>query len=116
MRFGSYGSIPIRPSARRRLIVPSDRTIGAILWRGPFVTVCYKHRSRAVPGCSDCGKVLTPVSMLYPPLDPNERFRQRRSSARRRKRLQRSALIAVLLALVAAFGLGAQLVGGGGPE
>jgi hypothetical protein len=51
--------------------------------------------------------------MLYPPIDPNERFRQRRRSARRRKRLRRSALIGVLLALVAVFGLGAQLVGGG---
>jgi hypothetical protein len=50
--------------------------------------------------------------MLYPPIDPNSRFRQRRASARRRKRLRRSALIAVLLALVALFGLGAQLVGG----
>jgi hypothetical protein len=56
--------------------------------------------------------------MLYPPIDPNSRFRQRRASARRRKRLRRSALIAVLLALVALFGLGAQLVGGnvGGNE
>jgi hypothetical protein len=54
--------------------------------------------------------------MLYPPLDPNERFRQRRMSARRRKRLRRSALIAVLLALVASVGLGAQLVGGDSPE
>jgi len=50
--------------------------------------------------------------MLFPPIDPNERFRQRRASARRRKRLQRGALIAVLLAVVALFGLGAQLVGG----
>jgi hypothetical protein len=54
--------------------------------------------------------------MLYPPIDPNERFRQRRRSARRRKRLRRSALIAVLLALVALFGLGAQLVGGDEPN
>src|ERR671919_3126953 len=56
--------------------------------------------------------------MLFPPIDPNERFRQRRASARRRKRLRRSALIAVLLGLVALFGLGAQLVGGnvGGNE
>jgi hypothetical protein len=54
--------------------------------------------------------------MLYPPIDPNERFRSRRASARRRKRLRRSALIATLLALVALFGLGAQLVGGDEPS
>ena len=50
--------------------------------------------------------------MLYPPVEPNERFRKRRAAARRRKRLQRSALIGVLLAVVALLGLGAQLVGG----
>jgi hypothetical protein len=51
--------------------------------------------------------------MLFPPIDPNERFRQRRAGARRRKRLQRSALISVLLAVVALLGLGAQFVSGG---
>ena len=51
--------------------------------------------------------------MLYPPIEPNERFRRRRDSARRKKRVQRAALIAVLLAAVASIGLGAQLVGGG---
>jgi hypothetical protein len=51
--------------------------------------------------------------MLFPPIDPNERFRQRRTSARRRKRLQRSARISVLLALVALLGVGAQYVNGG---
>jgi hypothetical protein len=50
--------------------------------------------------------------MLFPPLDPNERFRSRRAAARRRKRVQRGALIGVLLVVVALLGLGAQLVGG----
>jgi hypothetical protein len=54
--------------------------------------------------------------MLFPPVEPNERFRQRRAAARRRKRRQRAALIGLLLGAVAAFGLGAQLVGGDGPE
>jgi hypothetical protein len=53
--------------------------------------------------------------MLYPPIDPNERFRKRRQSARRRKRLRRSALIGFLLAIVAVVGVGAQLVGGDSP-
>ena len=31
--------------------------------------------------------------MLFPPIDPNERFRERRAAARRRKRLRRSAAV-----------------------
>ena len=54
--------------------------------------------------------------MLYPPVEPNERFRQRRAATRRRKRRQRAALIGLLLGAVAAFGLGFQLVGGDDPE
>jgi hypothetical protein len=49
--------------------------------------------------------------MLFPPIEPNERFRHRRAAARRRKRRQRGALIGVLLAAVASVGLGAQLLG-----
>lgn len=49
--------------------------------------------------------------MLFPPIEPNERFRHRRAAARRRKRRQRAALIGVLLAAVALLGLGAQLLG-----
>jgi hypothetical protein len=52
--------------------------------------------------------------MLFPPIDPNERFRERRASVRRRKRLRRSALIGVSLGAVALLGAGAQFVGGGG--
>jgi hypothetical protein len=47
--------------------------------------------------------------MLYPPIDPNERFRARRAAARRRKRLRRGLLIAVLLGGVTVLGAGAQL-------
>lgn len=59
--------------------------------------------------------VLDPVSMrLFPPIDPNERFRSRRAAVRRRKRLRRGALIGMLLVGVALLGVGAQLVGGAG--
>lgn len=54
--------------------------------------------------------------MLFPPIDPNERFRARRAAVRRRKRLRRGALIGILLLGVALLGAGAQLVGGGGPS
>src|SRR5438093_5915507 len=50
--------------------------------------------------------------MLYPPIDPNERFRQRRAAARRSKRLRRGALIGASLGGVALLGIGAQFVGG----
>src|SRR6266516_3626843 len=51
--------------------------------------------------------------MLFPSIDPNGRFRERRAAARRRRRLRRSALIAALLACVALLGVGAQFVGSG---
>lgn len=65
-------------------------------------------------GRVDCGKVLNSVSRLFPPIDPNERFRKRRAAGRRRKRLRRGALIGTLLVGVALLGAGAQLVGGTG--
>src|SRR5438105_6104205 len=49
--------------------------------------------------------------MLFPPIDPNERFRQRRAAARRRKRLRRGGLIGVSLGGVVLLGVGAQFVG-----
>ena len=52
--------------------------------------------------------------MLFPPIDPNERFRERRAAARRRKRLRRTGLIGTLLVGVALLGVGAQFVSGGG--
>jgi hypothetical protein len=48
--------------------------------------------------------------MLFPPIDPNGRFRERRSAARRRKRLRRAVLIGALLSAVALLGVGAQFV------
>lgn len=54
--------------------------------------------------------------MLFPPIDPNERFRQRRAAARRRKRLRQGALIGASLAGVAVLGAGAKLAGGAHPS
>jgi hypothetical protein len=49
--------------------------------------------------------------MLFPPIDPNERFRERRASVRRRKRLRRRAAVFVTLFAVALLGVGARFVG-----
>src|SRR5574338_1093820 len=52
--------------------------------------------------------------MLFPPIDPNGRFRERRAAARRRRRLRRGTLIGALLVAVVVLGAGAQFVHGGG--
>lgn len=49
--------------------------------------------------------------MLFPPIDPNERFRERRAAVRRRKRLRRSAALGAVLLVVLLLGMGAQFVG-----
>jgi hypothetical protein len=49
--------------------------------------------------------------MLFPPIDPNERFRERRATARRRKRLRRSGAVGAFLVLLALLGVGARFVG-----
>jgi len=49
--------------------------------------------------------------MLFPPIDPNERFRERRATARRRKRLRRSAAVGAFLFAIAVLGVGARFVG-----
>jgi hypothetical protein len=49
--------------------------------------------------------------MLYPSLDPNERFRARRDAVRRRKRRRRAALAALLLLVVLALAGGMTLAG-----
>ena len=54
--------------------------------------------------------------MLFPPIDPNERFRERRATARRRKRLRRSAAVGSILLAVLLLGMGAQFVTDGGTE
>ena len=54
--------------------------------------------------------------MLFPPIDPNERFRDRRATARRRKRLRRSAAVGSFLFAIAALGVGARFVGAGESE
>jgi hypothetical protein len=49
--------------------------------------------------------------MLYPSLDPNERFRARRDAVRRRKRRRRAAVAGVLLLTVLALAAGMTLAG-----
>jgi hypothetical protein len=51
--------------------------------------------------------------MLFPPVEPNERFRERRAASRRRKRLRRSALVGALLAGALLVGVGARWMGSG---
>jgi hypothetical protein len=51
--------------------------------------------------------------MLFPPIDPNERFRERRATARRRKRLRRSSAVGAFLLAIAVLGVGARFVGSG---
>jgi hypothetical protein len=51
--------------------------------------------------------------MLYPSLDPNERFRARRDSVRRRKRRRRAAVAGILLLVVLALAAGMTLAGKG---
>lgn len=54
--------------------------------------------------------------MLYPSMDPNERFRARRAQIRRRKRLRRAAVFALALAVVIAIAAGMTLAGKGGEK
>ena len=49
--------------------------------------------------------------MLYPSLDPNERFRARRDDVRRRKRRRRAAVAAILLLALLALAGGMTLAG-----
>jgi hypothetical protein len=48
--------------------------------------------------------------MLFPPIDPNERFRERRATVRRRKRLRRTAAVGTVLLAVLVVGMGAQFM------
>ena len=49
--------------------------------------------------------------MLYPSMDPNERFRARRDAVRRRKRRRRAAVVGILLLGVLALAGGMTLAG-----
>ena len=49
--------------------------------------------------------------MLYPSMDPNERFRARRDAVRRRKRRRRALVVAILLLAVLALAGGMTLAG-----
>ena len=51
--------------------------------------------------------------MLYPSLDPNERFRARRDAGRRRRRRRRAGLVGILLLIVLALAGGMTLAGKG---
>jgi hypothetical protein len=59
----------------------------------------------------DCGTLGDPVSMLYGPIDPNERFRARREQMRRKKRRRRAAVLAAFLLVAIALMMGARFVG-----
>ena len=66
------------------------------------------HRAilaRPIPAARrpECGTLGDPVSMLYGPMDPNERFRARRDQTRRTKRRRRAAVLALLLLAVIAI-------------
>src|SRR6186997_2302480 len=92
MSSGEYGSMPIRPSSTSRRIVRSERTTPRF----------YERHLGYGPAA---------VSMLFPPIDPNERFRERRAAARRRKRLRRSAVLCAFLLAIGVLGVGARFVG-----
>src|SRR5215210_8045856 len=83
--------MPMRPSPSRRVIVRSERTTSAILWRSML-------------------GVLSMVDQY-----PNARLRERRRQRRRRQvRIRRAVALAVLLAIAAGITLGARAVGGDG--
>src|SRR4051812_11752327 len=66
--------------------------------------------SKPVARRLECGTLGDPVSMLYGPMDPNERFRARRDQTRRRKRRRRAAVLALLLTAVIVVVMGARFV------
>src|SRR2546422_2470451 len=80
----------MRPSARRRLIVRSERTTGAIL----------ANRDEGHYGCW--------ALELLQPVDPNERYYRRRRIARRRRRLRRTVAGFVLVGVAAGFAFAAH--------
>ena len=92
MSDASYGSMPIRPASIRRRMARSESTIDADR-RPPRPSRAGPRRFGGHRGClSEVTRsnrpttTVGPVSMLYPSIDPNERFRARRDAVRRRKR------------------------------
>jgi hypothetical protein len=69
------------------------------------------RRPNRVWSLPECGTLGDPVSMLYGPMDPNERFRARRAQMRRRKRRRRAAVLAFALLVLIAVVMGARFVG-----
>src|SRR5436190_18716040 len=90
----------MRPASIRRPIVRSESTMRR----------SYRRPNR-VWSLSECGTLGDPVSMLYGPMDPNERFRARRAQMRRRKRRRRAAVLAFALLVLIAVVMGARFVG-----
>src|SRR5918992_272450 len=96
--------MPIAPSSSSRRIVLSERTTGRFydgLSNRAGLQVFHRRTS-----------VRAPVSMLFEPLEPNERFRARRETARRRIRRRRRTAAAILLGGVASVALGAKVITG----
>jgi hypothetical protein len=54
------------------------------------------------------------AAMLLQPLDPNERFRNRRRQARRRRAIRRVSVLGIVAVAAAAVALGASFLGGKG--
>src|SRR6187401_3863791 len=96
----------MRPDSIRRRMAWSESTISAD--RRPLPTTSARSLGRP-----RSPTLLDPVSMLYPSMDPNERFRARRDAVRRRKRRRRAAVAGLFLLALLALAGGMTLAGKG---